>query len=168
MPRVGDVILGSYRPHRNAKIYLACPECGKERWLDRAKAKRKNFQCICITCRNSKYSSTHKFDKSPAWKGGRVKHPLGYIEIRLAKDDFFYSMTHNSYVKEHRLVKAKQLGRCLHTWEMVHHKNGIRDDNRIENLQLLVDDKHKQLSFSEAKIKRLEAKIIQLKSLNSK
>jgi len=67
------------------------------------------------------------------YKNGRVNHSSGYVWI--------YSPNHpnrdnRKYVLEHRLVMEKYLGRYLTIKEVVHHANGIRNDNRIENLIL--------------------------------
>ena len=70
---------------------------------------------------------------NPAWRGGRKYHSRGYI--------FVYSPHHprrnvDNYVLEHRLVMEGYIGRFLLPEEVVHHINGILDDNRIENLIL--------------------------------
>jgi hypothetical protein len=62
-------------------------------------------------------------------------------------------------VAEHRLVMAKSLGRCLKRSEVVHHKNHIKTDNRIENLQLHTIEEHEQITIMENTIKNLEIKL---------
>lgn len=69
-------------------------------------------------------------------KGGRI-NCNGYVAI--------YCPTHllamkKGYVMEHRLVMEKHLGRNLTREEVVHHINGIKDDNRIENLMLFCNE----------------------------
>lgn len=72
----------------------------------------------------------------PNWKGGRRQH-LGYMMVLLEGDHRFYSMTtQGGYVGEHRLVMAESLGRPLTSRETVHHKDGDRSNNTIDNLQL--------------------------------
>lgn len=70
------------------------------------------------------------------WHDGRVEHrSSGYIMIRMPEHP---AATKAGYVNEHRLVMEQMLGRNLRPDENVHHKNGVRADNRPENLELWV------------------------------
>ena len=96
-------------------------------------------------------------EQCPSWRGGRTLRDTGYYWVKLQSEDFFYSMTNKQgYVLEHRLIMAKHLGRCLQSWEMVHHKNHKRNDNRISNLSLELVNSHNQITILEQRVKRLE------------
>jgi uncharacterized membrane protein YheB (UPF0754 family) len=77
-----------------------------------------------------------------SWKGGRYKDSWGYISCYAPKHPFATKM---GYVREHRLVVEKRIGRYLREDEAVHHINGIKDDNSDKNLQLMTDGEHKRL-----------------------
>lgn len=163
MPKLGEIKKGREIGKKSIYgiyVWHACEICGKERWVRTRKGQPIDIHCLSCAWEISKHV---RGSKTPGWKGGRVC-VRGYIKIWVSPEDFFYSMaTGNSYILEHRLVMAKHLGRCLHSWEIVHHKNHIRDDNRIENLQLVTDDRHKQLTILETKVKQLQEENKQLK-----
>src|SRR6185312_14229810 len=68
------------------------------------------------------------------WKGGKTRHKAGYLMVRLPS----HPRASNGYVFEHILVMEATLGRPLELDESVHHKNGVRDDNRPSNLELWI------------------------------
>ena len=74
------------------------------------------------------------------WKGGLKHRHDGYVAVWNPKHPF----SKNGYVMEHRLVMEKHLGRYLKPEEVVHHKNRIKNDNRIENLQLFENSSEHQ------------------------
>jgi hypothetical protein len=71
-------------------------------------------------------ASNHK------WKGGRLRQ-RGYVRVL---DPSHPRADANGYVLEHIKVMTERLGRQLYENETVHHKNGVRSDNRLDNLEL--------------------------------
>jgi HNH endonuclease len=68
------------------------------------------------------------------WKGGTTKHHAGYVMVRVLEHP--RARRNGGYVFEHILVMEDILGRRLLPDESVHHRNGVKDDNRPENLEL--------------------------------
>ena len=68
----------------------------------------------------------------PNWKGGRIKTIQGYFAIYKPN----HPNTIRNHILEHRLVAEKCLGRYLTKFEVIHHINEIRTDNKPENLYL--------------------------------
>lgn len=111
-----------------------------------------------------KSAACRKGENGNNWRGGRHKrNQTGYIVIHSPDHP---NRTANGYVFEHRLVMEKHLGRYLTAEEVVHHKNGIKDDNRIENLELVESTgKHVSQHFKKShRVHELEARIAELEA----
>lgn len=89
--------------------------------------------------------------KNGNWKGGRILTKDGYVLLRLPEHPNTRS---NGYFPEHRYVMEKSLGRILERDEVVHHLNGVKEDNRILNLVLISHKEHGNIHWNtpEAKV----------------
>lgn len=116
--------------------WICVCDCGKEREiLSHSLLCGRTRSCGCLGVES-------KSKRILAMNRARRKHPgygtkttQGYIQV--------VALLPGESVKrrvcEHTVVMANSLGRKLFPGETVHHKNGIRDDNRIENLELWVN-----------------------------
>lgn len=136
-----------------------CPDCGTEVWRRKdAIGKR------CAAC-SQKAIRRHTGPEHPRWVNGQHLNKHGYVVVTINKDDPAYPMankrTHE--ILEHRLVMSRHLGRCLKPWEIVHHVNRVRNDNRIENLELIAHQHtHQSVGIAdrvEDRIRRLETMV---------
>lgn len=143
MPELGEI--KRLKKWGNLCIWSACLDCAKERWVPlvggRNGMPRRN---LCNSC-NGKKSARLENERrhslglhSPTWRGGR-NYRNGYVVILAHNHP---NATKAGYMFEHRLVMEQILGRYLLPSEKVHHKNGVKDDNRPENLKLISPANH--------------------------
>lgn len=95
-------------------VAVVCECCGKEFNVKPKRVRRGVRYCSMECRRNHQYT-------------GRFVRSDGYVAVRVGDD----------YQLEHRVVVEAHIGRKLERWEHVHHRNEIKHDNRLENLEVL-------------------------------
>jgi hypothetical protein len=120
-----------YNKYRHQKKYTecVCEECGKI-FKKRTAAFKVTKKHYCSPeCANKRFLNPKN---NPRWNNGKRTYN-GYYSL-LRKEHPFAD--HAGYVYEHRLVMENYLGRYLKPEEQVHHINGDKTDNQIENLMV--------------------------------
>lgn len=81
------------------------------------------------------FNRRQKFCSTQCARKGQAR-PINYGKGFIDKHGYRVVFHNREAISEHRLVMERHLGRKLTRVETVHHKNGIRTDNRVENLEL--------------------------------
>ena len=79
------------------------------------------------------------------WKGVKRKTKPLSERWRVNKKGYVESTVRRKRVYQHRIIMEQHLGRALKKGEVVHHINGIKNDNRIENLMLTYPNLHSRI-----------------------
>lgn len=126
----------------------ACEQCGKKFYVPecRVRAGRSKGKYCSRPCAHQAWREGKGVPVYYGKRDGRLINVSGYVEVfrpnnptavRL-REEGKHTHRSNGWILEHRLVMEQFIGRPLHPWENVHHKNGVRTDNRPENLELWI------------------------------
>lgn len=123
---------------KGGNFYWECQcDCGKiKRVMGNNLTRGHTRSCGCFHLERATEMNTGS--NSKVWKGGRrMSH--GYVLLLIHEHP---NADFHGYVFEHRLVMETHLNRLLTRDETIHHRNGNRADNRIENLELRLNNTH--------------------------
>lgn len=112
-------------------ITIICPVHGE--FVQNVSSHLQGHHCRACANERLRASTTVSLPKNEAGMD-RARVASGYIWVHTGKDHPGAQGT--GYMFEHRYVMEQYLGRTLYPGETVHHKNGVKDDNRLENLEL--------------------------------
>lgn len=123
-----------------------CQECQTEFTTRSSKRKFCCHHCYVQSRIGIKRDIDLHGSNNPNWRGGKRLDKDGYWLVHCPQHPF---STSDGYVREHRLVMERYLGQILSPNIVVHHCNGIRHDNRIENLEIMTKRDHDRHSLIE-------------------
>jgi hypothetical protein len=107
----------------------SCVECGAPCMEQRTGYGTRFYHKLCRECFSLRVKNS--MTRKPV--GTKTIQKDGYVSITIEREDGY-----RGQIAEHRLVMEQRLGRPLQVGESVHHINGIRNDNRPENLELWI------------------------------
>ena len=116
-----------------------------------------------LSYQKDRIPSTPSGNSAPHWKGGRSIDADGYVLINVGSNS---NLTH-TYVPEHRLVWERTHNKKLPKGWLIHHLNGIKTDNRPENLVAMPCNEHARRHFGslyQERIRELETKVRELET----
>lgn len=120
----------------NSRWLCRC-DCGSEKIvIGESLRSGRSKSCGC----HKRDQATGRFGKNHFnYRNGKHYDMHGYV-LLLANEypDSIPEGWKHKYIKEHRIVMARHLGRPLKPYENIHHINGNKEDNRLENLELWV------------------------------